>query len=168
MFQGPHMGLTLYRGWTPILTRACEQIDGMRGPEILGFRWVQLRSDRGLGMFVYLLGEYRDFVIDLREGTRRAMMVAAYDVANDLTIAIDKVVLEAERLAGTACMVCGALAEPTLHFGQELTLCASHAAGDLNERGEEGLEGFWREAVEWEEGASTMNVRPTFTAVPRS
>ena len=163
MFQGQHVGLTIFRGWSPILARACEQIDGMLVPERLGFHWVQLRSDQGAGFFLYLLGENRHFVVDLNGKTRRAMMVAAYDVANDLTIAIDQVVIEAERVAGTACMVCGARAEPTLHFGQELTLCACHAADDLNERGEEGLEGFWREAVEWE---ASSNQGHSFTADP--
>lgn len=154
MFKGQHIGLTFYRGWTPVLVRTCEQIDGILGANRLGFRWVELGSDRGGGLFVYLLGEDRQFVVGLHGESRRAMMVTTYDVAGDVTTKMDRIVLEAERVAGTACMVCGGRAERALHFGVEVTLCASHSPESLNSQGEEGLEGLWREAIEWEEAAS--------------
>lgn len=153
MFEGQHIGLTFYRGWTQILMRACEQIDEFLAGDHLGFRWVKLESDRGAGLFLYVLGESRHFVVDLHRETRRAMMFAAYDIAGDVTIQVDRIVMEAERVAGTACMVCGGRAVPASHFGTELTLCAAHTPEALNCRGEEGLEGVWREAIEWEEGA---------------
>lgn len=151
MFAGDHAGLTLYRGWTPILCRACEQIDVLLPSSKLGFHWVQLRADHGCGLFLYVLGEFRTFVIDLKVDTRRAMVLAAYDEAAELTIQIDRVVLEAERVTRTACMICGGVAESAPYYGTELTLCASHSPCSLSVEGEEGLEGFWRQAVEWEE-----------------
>jgi hypothetical protein len=150
MFEGDHIGLTFYRGWTPILGRACEHIDGLLPPNKLGFRWIQLRADRGCGLFLYVLAEFRTFVLDLEGDTRRSMMLAAYDVAADLTRQVDRVVLEAERMTGTACMVCGRSAAPASYFGTELTLCNLHRPSALARNGDEGLEGFWREAVEWE------------------
>ena len=150
MFEGDHVGLTFYRGWTPILGRACEQIDRLLPPGKLGFRWVQLRADQGCGLFLYVLGEFRTFVVNLEGDSRRAMLFAAYDVAADLAPELDRVVLEAERVTSTACMVCGRRAEAANYFGTELTLCSLHEPGALGRDSDEGLEGFWREAVEWE------------------
>lgn len=155
MFEGDHAGLTFYRGWTPILGRACEQIDELLPPDKLGFHWVQLRADRGCGLFVYVFAELRTFVADLKGDTRRAVMFTAYDVATEMTVQVDRVVFEAERMTSTACMVCGRNAEPTCYFGTELTLCNSHEPGALSSKAEEGLEGFWRVAVEWEEVLSS-------------
>lgn len=150
MFEGDHAGLTFYRGWTPILGRACEQIDRLLPPGKLGFRWVQLRADQGCGLFLYVLGEFRSLAVNLEGDTRRAMMFAAYDIAADLTPEVDRVVLEAERMTSTACMVCGGRAEAASYFGTELTLCSLHEPSALGRDRDEGLEGFWRQAIEWE------------------
>lgn len=155
MFEGDHAGLTLYRGWTPIFGRACEQIDGLLPPRKLGFHWVQLRADRGCGLFVYALAELRTFVADLERETRRARTLNADNVGAEVTTQVDRVVFEAERMTSTACMVCGRNAEAASYFGAELPLCSSHEPTALNSKSEEGLEGFWREAIEWEEVSSS-------------
>ncbi len=48
-------------------------------------------------------------------------------------------------------MVCGAPSKRRNYFGRELPLCDRHHPEFLNRCGEEGLEGLWREAIEWEE-----------------
>lgn len=146
-----------YRGWTPALSRACEQIGEMLPAGKHGFRWVQIRADGGCGLFVYMLAERRSLVVDIQGESRRAMLLGGADdrAAAEISANLDRVVLEAERVTGASCMVCGERAQLSFHFGHALTLCEGHSPDTLNEAGEEGLEGFWRESIEWEEASST-------------
>jgi hypothetical protein len=151
MFSGRHAGLIFYRGWTPVISRACERIDSMLPAGKLGFRWVQIRADHGCGFFVYVLSRSA-LVLDLQGETRRAVAFES-DCPVDAPMAaeLDRLVLDAERVTGTTCMVCGHRGDLEFHYGCPITLCVSHAPRALNARGEEGLEGFWRESIEWEE-----------------
>ena len=156
MFAGQHAGLTFYRGWTPVLARVCERIDSILPAGKLGFRWVQIRADQGCGFFVYAFARHQALVLDLQGETRRALAFDMEDlVAAPVVAELDLLVLDAERVTSTACMVCGHRAELGFRFGYAITFCDRHAPASLNQRGEEGLEGFWRESIEWEEGAST-------------
>jgi hypothetical protein len=151
MFDRPHAGITLYRGWNPILVAACATIQRAVVRKALGFRWVQIQEEDGVAALFYALGERTRFVIDLSHLSRRAVTLNAHVGAEDLVRYIDSIVLEAERLSAEACMVCGTRSVRRNHFGRELPLCDLHQPGFLNADGEEGLEGLWREAIEWEE-----------------
>ncbi|MEJ8814274.1 hypothetical protein WKW77_24530 [Variovorax ureilyticus] len=156
MFAGQHAGLTFYRGWTPVLARVSVRIDAILPAGKLGFRWVQIRADQGCGFFVYTLARRQALVLNLQGNTRRALAFEAEDlVAPPVAAELDLLVLDAERVTSTACMVCGHRAELGFHFGCAVTFCERHTPASLNLRGEEGLEGFWRESIEWEEVAST-------------
>jgi len=155
MFVGQHAGLTFYRGWTPALSRACEQIDGLLPSGKFGFRWVQIGEDHGSGLFFYVLGGRRTLAVKIRGDSRRALLVGADEVGTpEVSSELDLLILEAERMTCTSCMVCGHRGDFSFHFGRALTVCNVHTPEALNLRGEEGLEGFWRAAVEWEEAPS--------------
>lgn len=151
MFWGRHLGLTLYRGWNPILAAACGEIEHVLSHSALAFHWVQIEEEYGAARFLYSLGERSRYVIELTPQSRRAMIVVTHEAADGLTKSIDRIVNEAERLTCESCMVCGARTSRGLHFGRELPLCPLHQPEILNRRGEEGLEGLWRHAIEWEE-----------------
>jgi hypothetical protein len=151
MFGGPHAGITFYRGWDPILVTGCAGIQRAVVRKGLGFRWVQIQEEDGVAALFYALGERSRFVIDLAHPTRRAVVLNAHARADDLVRYIDGLVLEMERLSAEACMVCGARSVRRNYFGRELPLCDRHQPEFLNASGEEGLEGMWREAIEWEE-----------------
>jgi len=153
MFDGQHAGLTFYRGWTPALTRACEQIDDVLPPGKQGFHWVQIGVDQGSGLFVYVLRERQTLVANLRGNSRRALFIGTMEVgATEIASKLDLLVLEAERVTSERCMVCGQRGNLSFHFGYGLTLCNAHPPTALNACWEEGLQGFWRQAIEWEEG----------------
>lgn len=155
MFSGLHAGLTFYRGWTPALVRACERIDAVLPPGKYGFHWVQLSTDQGSGLFFYVLDDRRIPVVDIRGDSRRARMIRTDEsAAIQVCSRVDSIVFEAERMTGSSCMVCGHRGGLSFQFGQALTVCGAHPPEALNSWGEEGLEGFWREAIEWEEAPS--------------
>ena len=155
MFEGRHAGRTFYRGWTPALGRACEQIDAILPPGKQGFRWVQVTADQGVGLFVYALGRCQKLAVELRGDSRRALVVDTDETgAIELSMELDSIILDAERVTCRTCMVCGQRGELSFHFGCALTLCTAHSPDVLNQWREEGLAGFWREAIEWEEGPS--------------
>ncbi|MEJ8814781.1 hypothetical protein WKW77_27165 [Variovorax ureilyticus] len=151
MFSGPHAGITLYRGWNPILAAACREIQQAVEFRGLGFRWVRIEEEDGVAALFYALGERSRFVIDLANSSRRAVVLNTHARADDLVRYIDCVVLDAERLSAEACMVCGAHSRRRNYFGRDLPLCDRHQPEFLNASDEEGLEGLWREAIEWEE-----------------
>lgn len=153
MFEGRHAGLTFYRGWTPALSRVCEQIDDILPSGKHGFHWVQIGADQGSGLFVYVLGERQTLVADLQGSSRRALFIGTAEAgAAEISSKLDLLVLEAERVTSECCMVCGQRGNLSFHFGYGLTLCNAHPPGALNTCWEEGLQGFWRQAIEWEEG----------------
>lgn len=150
MFWGPHLGLTLYRGWNPILAAACGEIEDVLSHSALAFHWVQIEEEAGVARFLYSLGERSRYVVELAHQSRRAMVHVTHDAADDLAGSIDRIVNEAERLTSESCMVCGARAVRAPYFGRELPLCPLHQPEKLNGQHEEGLEGLWRHSIEWE------------------
>lgn len=150
MFWGRHLGLTLYRGWNPILTAACGEIERVLLSSALDFHWVQIQEEDGAANLLYSLGERSRYVVELAQQSRRAMVLVTHDAADDLARSIDRIVNEAERLTSGSCMVCGAPTMRASYFGRELPLCALHQPETLNRQREEGLEGLWRHSIEWE------------------
>ena len=151
MFGGQHLGMTLYRGWNPILLAACVAVERLLAPRTLPFHWVQLQEDDGIGRFLYSLGEHSQYVVKVEDRSRRVMLLITQDDAGDFAGAIDRIVNEAERLSSEACLVCGACTARRMYFGRNLPLCLRHQPELLNLVGEEGLEGVWRRSVEWDE-----------------
>lgn len=150
MFSGDHLGLTLFRGWNPILTTACGSIERLLSQQELPFHWVQLQEEQGVGCFLYSLGKHCRYAIQAAGHSRRVMILTTQEEARDLSKAIDAIVNEAERLSSEACLVCSARTARRKYFGRELPLCLRHSPELLSLPGEEGLEGVWRRAIEWE------------------
>jgi hypothetical protein len=150
MFEGDHDGLTLFRGWSPILAKACEKIDQIVLESSLAFHWVLLQEENAAGRFMYALGWRPRYFVDLSGCSRRALVHPNRKALASIARRIDAVVWEAERLTSEACIVCGVRCEHKHYFGRELPLCKAHQPEHLNEFGEEGLQGVWRSSVEWE------------------
>jgi hypothetical protein len=151
MFDGEHAGRVLFHGWMSAFQVACRDIDLLLPPGKLGFRWVRLGEKDGAAWFVYALSERRSYVLDVERESRRAMTVAASDAPDDLCSEIDGIVLQAELATSRQCMVCGQKCEGARYFGRLLVLCDDHDPRAANEEREEGLEGIWRQSIEWED-----------------
>ena len=126
MFSGQHLGMTLFRGWNPILMAACGAVERVLARRTLPFHWAQLLEEDGFGRFLYSLGEHSRYVLEVADQSRRVMLLTTQDDAGDLVGAIDGIVNEAERLSGEACLVCGARTARRLYFGRKLPLCLRH------------------------------------------
>lgn len=157
MFGGQHLGMTLYRGWNPILLAACVAVERLLAHRSLPFHWVQLEEEDGIGRFLYSLGEHSQYVVKVEHRSRRVMLLITQDDAGDFAGAIDGIVNEAERLSCEACLVCGARTARRMYFGRNLPLCLRHQPELLNLASEEGLEGVWRRSVEWNEPGATRS-----------
>ena len=157
MFSGRHLGMTLYRGWNPILLAACEAVERVLARGMLPFRWAQLLEEDGFGRFLYSLGEHSRYAVQVADQSRRVMLFTTQDEVGDLVRVIDGIVIEAERLSGESCLVCGTRTVRHLYFGRKLPLCLRHQPELLNLNGEEGLEGVWRRSIEWEEPGSSRS-----------
>lgn len=150
MFSGSHLGLTLFRGWNPILSAACSSVQRLLIRRPLAFHWVQLQEEQGAGHFLYSLGEHCRYAGVAAGHSRRVMILVTQEEARDLVGQIDGIVNEAERLSSEACLVCGAHTFRRKYFGRELPLCLHHQPELLDRCGEEGLESVWRHSIEWE------------------
>lgn len=151
MFSGEHGGRTLFRGWSPILAMACEEIQLTLEGSGVDFSWFRLALCDGEPLFLYLLGAPRRFVLDVHGDSR--CVEAQLLQGNERTFCprLDGIVRESERIASQSCIVCGAPAPTTRHFGVRIALCGHHSPEILNSPQDEGLEGVWREAIEWED-----------------
>lgn len=150
MFEGQHAGLTVFRGWSPILALACEKIDRVVLDTRSSFRWVILDEEDGAGRFVYTLGGLPRFFVDVSGRSRRAVVNTNDEALSHVARRIDALVCEAERLTSEACIVCGLRCERKRYFGHDLPLCNVHRPEHLNESDDDGLEGVWRSSIEWE------------------
>ena len=151
MFSGEHGGRTLFRGWSPILATACEQIQIALSGTGVDFSWYRLALCDGEPLFLYLLGVRRRFVLDVEGDSRCVEVQLIPGVERTFCPGLDAIVRESERIASQSCLVCGAPASATRHFGVLLALCERHSPEILNDPYDEGLEGVWREAIEWDD-----------------
>jgi len=147
MFDGPHDGLLILRGWTAILERACEEIDRMIAIKKLRFHWVSLQEVDGVGRFIYGVNDRVRLLVDIQGESRRAFTYVNSELPIAIQRRIDAIVWEAERLTAHSCVVCGAHCQPGTYFGRELPLCSLHTPELINEVPDEGLEGVWRCAI---------------------
>lgn len=150
MFGGPHLEMTVFRGWAPALARTCESIHELVPNRALYFQWVQIVEEQGAAHLIYFLQGRSHYALEVGRETRCAQVVTS-PVAEiqALSRQIDPIVVDAERVMSESCLVCGRTTESNLHFGRRLPLCGLHQPQSLNVHGEEGLEGLWRTAIEW-------------------
>jgi len=149
MFKGPHATIVLYRGWTPILGRACEHIDRIVAARGLEFHWICLDEEDGVARFIYAMNDRSRYLVDIEGRSRRALTHVNSEVLTGTTRRVDSIVLNAERMTSEACIVCGLRCHPSRYFGRLLPLCREHRPENINESSDDGLEKVWRLSIEW-------------------
>lgn len=150
VFAGPHLALTLFRGWRPIIANASRQVlERLEGSGVT-FRWVLLEERDGAAQVLYELEGEQHYCLEARiVGSHRAFATRSLQPAPEIRDFVEGVAWEIERLTMAACIVCGQLGQREVHFGRLLPLCQVHQPEYVVKDGEEGLEGIWRLAVEW-------------------
>jgi len=101
----PEDRFQLYRGWLPLTTHLCGQVDRLLGPDKDAFHWVQFKEKLGSARFY---GRW------LRQPHNPAVKEAVAEAINHAVLA-----------SARTCIVCGAdapVSEP------DVPLCATHEA----------------------------------------
>lgn len=134
MFQGEHLGIGICKGWFPIFSKLCQEIDVLLGENKQGFHWVQVKEKFGTARFYWELdGVDTPLRIDIMTSDGLLSFAArrsGEDQASNSTRMIEqlgKLAVAAEYATARLCAACG---EPGfLNSGEYfLTLCPLHAA----------------------------------------
>ena len=139
MFSGPNLGISIAKGWIPVVTKLCEDIDALLGGDKQGFVWVQIKEKFGSGRFYFrLMGRRstvpRDGPVD-GGGTPIKTMTTGlvdrefdYTVDKDLVLHLNALVEAAQAQTERICIECGAAGAPITLGGQQFILCLHHIA----------------------------------------
>ena len=133
MFIGPHIGISVSKGWMPIFVELCHDIDLVLGDDKQEFLWLQVKEKFGSGRFYYGYGkksspikieringeEFRSLTTNRHSSKPKTESDAAKREA------ISKLVEAAEAKTDKSCMCCGSPGEK-LDTGWVITLCDKH------------------------------------------
>lgn len=136
-----------HRGWMPILSGLCVEIEQLLGGRREAFHWKQIKEKFGTGRFYYSLGTARDLRVDLMSPVGRVSFnaeVKADDAFNDIKQAVSKLVSDGEEETTRSCMICGAAAKPRSYGRYILNLCTDHHPDKIRQPGDVGNEAVWR------------------------
>ncbi len=141
MFTGRNIGISIARGWLPLFTTLCEQIDELLGDDKLGFHWVQCKEKFGSARFYWEAENYAPMRLDLiGNGGVLSLQTETKETGQARAAVLGKIsalVFAAEMQTQKICICCGQpAAKPTAQDGYYLVLCQSHAqawvqGGDL-------------------------------------
>jgi len=133
MFQDKHLGIGICKGWFPIFSKLCQEIDALLGEDKQGFHWVQVKEKFGSARFYWGLdGTETPLRIDILT-PNGPLLFSAKPTGGDQTPDNTQLVEQISKLAITAesatASVCAACGEPGTRHSQEyfLTLCPRHA-----------------------------------------
>lgn len=137
MFAGENIGLSFCRGWFPLFTQLCEDIDVLLGPDKRGFHWVQLKEKFGSARFYFeMKGHAPSLHIDLISQSHVTTVVSrsggnnpggAGDLQPAVPRRIDDLVQRATLATRSLCVVCGRPGKPNQDEPWILVLCEEHA-----------------------------------------
>jgi hypothetical protein len=134
MFQGKHLGIGICKGWFPIFSMLCQDIDFLLGEDKQGFHWVQVKEKFGTARFYWELDAIEaPLRIDMLtpDGPQSfAVDISGKDLPQSNTNLVEqlsKLEMTAESATARVCAACG---EPGARHSNEyfLTLCSPHAA----------------------------------------
>jgi hypothetical protein len=148
MFAGPNAGFEFHRGWFPVFTRLCNDIDALLDKDKQGFHWTQLKEKFGSARFYWAMkGHSPDLHIDFISAKGVASLVrrgaARSSSQSDATLALPErigaLVRKAAQDTTNLCIVCGQPGSENHDDSWSLTLCKLHA----QQRREGKLEPAW-------------------------
>lgn len=131
MFAKPTISLEFHKGWFPIVTGLCVEIDRVLGDDRLAFHWVQIKEKFGtLRLHFDLQG-----------------------APEPLRKSLQALVSQAGSESARCCMVCGEPARLSYQGGWMVTVCEVHEPDEVSRRGGHSLRELM-EVPEHGEGAA--------------
>jgi hypothetical protein len=141
MFEGPNIGISFARGWQPVFSQLCEDIDRMLGTDKRGFRWAQVKEKFGSACFYFSMNDYAPLRVDIT-GADGLVSFETDDEADvgppsgealllqELRARISRRARDAEQETRTRCIACGEAARRRDCAGYLMVLCDAHAQYD--------------------------------------
>jgi len=120
-----------FRGWFPIFTGLCVEIDRILGEYKSCFHWVQIKEKFGVLRLYF----------DLE------------DASEPLRNTVRELVLQAQRESAKCCMVCGEPASLSRKSAWLVTVCPLHEPDEVSKRGGQTLRELMQEPVSKRSGA---------------
>jgi hypothetical protein len=132
-FEGDHLDISVAKGWVPLFTKLCEDIDSTLGEDKKGFHYRQVKEKFGTGRFYWQLGKKaRPLRIDLIMPTQmvsfKSNRGSRAGKNAELMHALTTLEMAVEQRTREICIICGA--EPAKidsHGGYMLNLCEQHS-----------------------------------------
>ncbi|MDP3752115.1 MAG: hypothetical protein Q8Q98_09685, partial [Polaromonas sp.] len=137
-----NLGCSFHRGWMPILSGLCVEIEQLLGERREAFHWRQIKEKFGTGRFYYYLGNAQEKRLDMTNPAGR--LSPSLDVAANVKEAVYNLVKQGEEETARSCMICGGQATPRLYSYHVMTLCADHHPDNICRPGEKPNEAVWR------------------------
>ncbi|MBH2018493.1 MAG: hypothetical protein I8H91_02790 [Burkholderiales bacterium] len=113
MFSKPLLSEDFFKGWFPIFTGLCIEIDRVLGEQRARFRWLQIKEKFGVPRMHFHL-----------EG-----------VPDPLWKTLQELVSQAQRESARRCMVCGEPAHLSQKSAWLVTVCDVHEPDEVSKRG---------------------------------
>ena len=148
-FEGYNLGISVPKGWMPVFSELCADIDQALGTDKRGFCWRQVKEKFGTGRFYWALDEQSSATridVALPNGSQSFQSSPSAETSNNpvasIAEAIHKLVHEAEAKTSEICILCGEEpAKPDSTTGYVLTLCKLHT--ELRMRDPDSLPSPW-------------------------
>lgn len=123
MFAGENIGFSFFRGWFPLFSKLCEDIDALLGEDKGGFHWVQLKEKFGYARFYWEMPGYPKRLHVSAIAENRVIEFASLHPEDSLASRIDDLVREATTATRSRCIVCGEAAPLDQSESHVLVLC---------------------------------------------
>ena len=132
MFAGQNIGISIARGWEPLFSELCQEIDRLLGADKQGFHWTQCKEKFGAARFYWTMkSRTPTFKVDIISESgdvtslvKRGQGKTPSTVSEKIDALVDKATRETQR----ACIICGQPGATNNDESFVLVLCPDHAA----------------------------------------
>lgn len=132
MFNGPNLGIDIFRGWLLDFVEACEKIDALLGVDKRGFHFTQCKEKYGWARYYFSTsgGRINKISARFKDGIREITSgLEGHEIEHQIT----KILGDAEEKSMKKCIVCGAPAEIRTYGRFECCACEKHSPDVLGD-----------------------------------
>lgn len=148
MFSGKNIGISIPKGWFPLFSKLCQDIDATLGSDKKAFCWVQVKEKFGAARWYSKIdGQASGIKISVFNEKGDGEVTTLLDSRKDKPVAtiqqmVAALIDAAEGQTHKTCIVCGDEGRSDNHTGYVLVLCEKHARMRKN-GGNKSLPPFW-------------------------
>jgi hypothetical protein len=129
-FDGKNIGIGIFKGWFPLFSKLCEDIDAALGDDKRGFHWIQCKEKFGAPRWYFSMKSDAPGGIAVSEQQPDGSLKTIHrsHSADNVLQSISTLIDDAQERAAGQCQVCGAPAKIGRHgMGLYATYCTEHS-----------------------------------------